>query len=140
MNFRGLTQVATPVLAGFALATIGVLLTTEPRNRPPTTEVCLAALVSATALLLSSMQFSFLAGGGRLGVFITAILYLLGVMALTLSLGFLLWPRAYGFIVGGLVVYLPPSLLVLRRILTRPERRPWRDWLIDEDDTFSSGR
>jgi hypothetical protein len=46
-------------------------------------EPCLLTLVFATALLLSSMQYSFLSGGTRAGVYLTAILHALGVLALS---------------------------------------------------------
>lgn len=54
---RGIASAAAPVLAGFSLATIAVLLTATAT--PPASEWAIAAFVAAAAMLIFAMQADF---------------------------------------------------------------------------------
>lgn len=58
-TLRGLGGVVAPLLTGFSLATIAVLVTSK--DRPPLSDWAEAALAAAVGLLLYGMQCSFLA-------------------------------------------------------------------------------
>jgi hypothetical protein len=59
----GLGNVTAPVLAGFSLATIALLLTTEPAKRPWLSEWSVAALALSAVLAIYVIQFSSVAAG-----------------------------------------------------------------------------
>jgi len=55
---RALGGVVTPVLAGFALAAVALLVTTDNAHLPPLHDEAVLAFVVAVAVLLAAMQFS----------------------------------------------------------------------------------
>jgi len=55
---RTLGGVVTPVLAGFALATVALLVSGDPQFLPRLHEPAVLAFVVAVGLLLAAMQFS----------------------------------------------------------------------------------
>jgi hypothetical protein len=85
--------VAAPVLAGFTLASITLLVTTDQKNLPAQHEPALWSFVMATGLLIWSVQVGALARDrSRKTIYAAAGIYSGGILALLAALGFLFWP------------------------------------------------
>ena len=108
-NMKKLVLSSAPMLAGFTLPTITLLLTSDPKNLPALREQALWSFVLATGLLIWSVQVGALArDDSKRTIYFAGGIYALGILSLVAALGFLFWPGTREGSVAriGLVIFL----------------------------------
>lgn len=96
-RLRSGVQVAAPILAGFALATVAVLVTTDSKNRPPGTAFAVVGLfLAACFMLVTTQMVAFFRPDAAVDDWsvprVVGGFYVAGMLAVTLALVALLWP------------------------------------------------
>lgn len=124
-NMKSLITVTASVLAGFTLPTITLLITADPKNLPPAHEAALELFVVATGLLIWSVQVAALARqNSKKTIYVAAVIYAIGLIALVTALGFLLWPGRDGATIRIVLVVIL-GLLILGGTLVVVAREYW---------------
>jgi hypothetical protein len=143
-NLKSLLTSTGPLLAGFSLPSITLLVTSDPKNLPALHELALWSFLAATALLLWSTHVAALARqNSRKTIYVGAVVYVLGILALLVALAFLMLSAAsegspvgmrllllllvFAFAVGGtaIVAFFEYSRKLKRRVralFSRPKR------------------